>query len=64
MLFSFGGTRPLPVGSLGGSRFALNVGTDAKVTAVTSLFANAGYQVSTNRNITAYHGKARPRVAW
>jgi autotransporter family porin len=56
---------PVPFQSdLGGSWFEFNVGTDAKITAATSLFANAGYQVSTNGNITAYNGKAGLRVAW
>jgi autotransporter family porin len=56
---------PVPFQSnLGGSWFEFNAGTDAKITAATSLFANAGYQVSTNGNMTAYNGKAGLRVAW
>jgi len=42
----------------------LNAGMDAQITRATSLFANVGYQVSTNGNTTAYNGKAGLRVAW
>ena len=56
---------PVPFQSyLGGSWFELNVGMDAKITAATSLFANVGYQISTNGNITAYNGKMGLRMAW
>ncbi len=56
---------PVPFRSdLGGSWFELNAGVDSKITAATSLFASAGYQISTNGNTTAFNGKAGLRVAW
>jgi outer membrane autotransporter protein len=58
-------TGPVPFQSdIGGSWFELNAGMDAQITRATSLFANVGYQVSTNGNTTAYNGKAGLRVAW
>jgi outer membrane autotransporter protein len=58
-------TGPIPFRSdLGGSWFEFNAGVDAKITAATSLFGSAGYQVSSNGNMTAYNGKAGLRVAW
>jgi outer membrane autotransporter protein len=58
-------TGPIPFQSdLGGSWFEFNTGVDAKITAATSLFGSAGYQVSTNGNMTAYNGKGGLRVAW
>ena len=50
--------------SLGGSWFELNAGINAELTRATSLFATAGYQVSSNGNNTACNGKMGLRMAW
>ena len=50
--------------NMSGTWFELNAGMDAAITNATSLFANVGYQVSTNANTTAYNGKVGLRVAW
>ncbi len=56
---------PVPFQSnIGGAWFEANAGLDAQITKATSLFASAGYQVSTDGNTTAYNGKGGLRVAW
>jgi len=47
-------TGPIPFQSnISGAWVELNAGVDAQITKATSLFASAGYQVSTNGNMTA-----------
>ena len=55
---------PVPV-EHGGTWVELNAGMNAEITKATSLFANIGYQISTNSsNSTAYNGKIGMRMAW
>ena len=56
---------PVPFQSnISGGWFEFNAGVDAQINKATSLFASAGYQVSTNSSTTAYNGKGGLRVAW
>ena len=56
---------PVPFRSnVGGMWVELNAGMNAEITKTASLFANVGYQVSTNANSTAYNGKVGVRMAW
>ncbi|MGY3618842.1 autotransporter outer membrane beta-barrel domain-containing protein [Bradyrhizobium sp. USDA 10063] len=56
---------PVPFQSnIGGTWFELNAGMNAQITRATSLFANVGYQVSTNADTTTYSGKVGMRMAW
>ncbi len=56
---------PVPFQSnISGAWFELNAGVDAQIAKTTVLFGSAGYQVSTNGNMTAYNGKGGLRVNW
>jgi outer membrane autotransporter protein len=56
---------PVPfLSNMSGTWVELNAGMNAEITRATSLFANIGYQISTNANTTAYNGKMGLRMAW